>query len=110
MNIILDLLTTDNKYGHSFNTSLIVSSLLYCVFVMTKIKYGTVLITKMTLDPYRIASYYMLNLLVQSLVYMSKDLISSKQGKAEELPAIWNILGNLTYTLKIALLLTFIIY
>ena len=109
MKIIHGLLTAE-IYGHSFNTSLIVSSLLYCIFVLTKIKYGTELITKLTLGPYRLATYYMINLLAQSLVYMSKDRINSLKGKSQDLPAIWNILGNVTYTLKVTLLLTFIIY
>ena len=75
-------------------------------------QYGTVEITKLTLLPYKLAFLYLLNLLAQSLVYMSLDMINeSKDTEAhstKDLPKIVIVLGNLTYTLKVGLLLTFI--
>ena len=111
MKIIDDLLTA-HKYGDSLNTSLIVCVLMYNIYIMVKIHHGTVVITKLTLPPYKIACCYMLNLLLQSIVFMSTDLYKERHtngGLTKDLPTFLNILSNLTYTLKIALLLSFMI-
>ena len=72
MKLIEQLLTAD-EYGDSWNTSLIVCVLLFDIYSMVKIHYGSVVITKLTLLPYKLACFYLMNLLAQSLVYMTTD-------------------------------------
>ena len=101
-----DYATTDSniftQYADSINFSLVILTLIYNVFEICRIKYGHILITKITLRPYYLSLGY---LFIDVLFYINNDSIVNQDGM--------NLLMIIEITLencRLVLFLTFIIY
>ena len=55
------------KYGSYLVLALVLTTILYCIFEIFRIKYGTIIITKKTLDPYYLSLLYLIMLLLETI-------------------------------------------
>ena len=55
-------------YAYEFNFALIVSLLLYNVFLLLRIKYGEKIINRMTTMPYKMSAFLLIFSLIESIV------------------------------------------